>query len=610
MGIFEDLVNDVAFIKIKVSGNGPVVQPPPPAAAGIDLALNQVVGIVPASTVVARFVAPIAGTYYLWAQVIARKASQDSFVVALDNEEAKIFDAAENKQSENLQWTVVNSRNNGAIDETPRRFAMTVGAHVITFAVREQGVELHALFISDALSVMPQGASLPQVPSQPPVVVPPPPIEIAPTGTDVWVSVAASVQNTNGDGSKERPWGLLQALTNPSIPPGTRIYLRGGIYPGRRIDPRQKGDLNCTLQGAADKPISVLSAPGEWAEIEGHLWPQCKHVWFRNFEIHGDAKRVSAAAQAWTPSDLFAAGIDCDTGGAYNKFLNLHVHDCNNNGVSVWRGQIGAEFADCLIYYNGWRGGDRAHGHGIYTQNLTSSPQIVFRNCCIFNNMFLGVQIYGQEDFVNNYLIEDCTIWGAGALAGERQPAMIIGAGHPAKNIKLVNNDVFGNWLSLGYQQNPQTANRDVTLSNNRLTGGVEFTSWQTVTAQNNTVVKPFYHRAETPRISALDNRIFSSPHEVGDLVAVKPSRYSKSATVVIYNFSKKENVKVSLSGLFADDEVVLARDVQSGEAVSGEARELLLPMTQVACRKPFGLAAPRHTAPEFGVFVVQTHGG
>lgn len=79
-----------------------------------------------------------------------------------------------------------------------------------------------------------------------------------------WVMAAdwyaAPDGKASGSGTRAAPWDLATALRGPGVAPGDTIYLRGGTY---------RGKYTSTLRGAAGNPVTVRSAPGEWAKIDG-----------------------------------------------------------------------------------------------------------------------------------------------------------------------------------------------------------------------------------------------------------------------------------------------------------------------------------------------------
>src|SRR5262245_59727461 len=61
-------------------------------------------------------------------------------------------------------------------------------------------------------------------------------------------------------GTSASPWDLQTALSG-SIPAGSTVYLKGGTY---------KGNFISNLHGDPANPITVRSAPGEWAVLDSH----------------------------------------------------------------------------------------------------------------------------------------------------------------------------------------------------------------------------------------------------------------------------------------------------------------------------------------------------
>ena len=51
-----------------------------------------------------------------------------------------------------------------------------------------------------------------------------------------------------------------------------------------------------------------------------------------------------------------------------NKFINCVLHNLDG-GFSSYNGTPETEFHGNIVYYNGYVGEDRPHGHGFYLQN-------------------------------------------------------------------------------------------------------------------------------------------------------------------------------------------------------------------------------------------------
>ena len=100
---------------------------------------------------------PKAGSYVIWAKVLASTYASDSFFVSLDGQE-DIFDAAEGKNSTNWQWSVVNGRGTTGTPQAinPRTFTLSQGKHSIVFRGRESGAGLDRFIITDDRNYTPK----------------------------------------------------------------------------------------------------------------------------------------------------------------------------------------------------------------------------------------------------------------------------------------------------------------------------------------------------------------------------------------------------------------------------------------------------------------------
>ena len=80
------------------------------------------------------------------------------------------------------------------------------------------------------------------------------------------------------------------------------------------------------------------------------------------------------------PTDIYRPDgiqvVQSSSTGSGLKFINLVIHDARQ-GISYWKEAVDSEINGCLIYYNGWQGTDRGHGHGIYTQNHTGTKKMI-----------------------------------------------------------------------------------------------------------------------------------------------------------------------------------------------------------------------------------------
>ena len=78
--------------------------------------------------------------------------------------------------------------------------------------------------------------------------------------------------------------------------------------------------------------------------------------------------------------------------GSHIKPINLNVHD--TGGIAAWSDGEGGEIYGCLIYYNGWKGPDRAHGHAIYAQSRHGTKRLI--DNVAFWQFGYGIHCYGS----------------------------------------------------------------------------------------------------------------------------------------------------------------------------------------------------------------------
>ena len=230
-----------------------------------------------------------------------------------------------------------------------------------------------------------------------------------PSHREFWAAPAGRADN---DGSRERPLDLPTALSAEGpVHAGDTVWLVGGSYPG---------PLTSTLTGTASAPIVVRQVPGQRVIIDGAssgrdtLSVLGAHTWFWGLEITStDPKRRTAETGSW-PSDLHR-GYGSVTRAPGIRYINMIVHD-NANGLGLWSEAVGADAYGNIIYNNGWQGPDRAHGHGIYTQNQIGERRI--SDNIIFNQFSHGIHAYGSSSApLDNITLEGNIVFNNGALA-------------------------------------------------------------------------------------------------------------------------------------------------------------------------------------------------
>ncbi|MCB0128360.1 MAG: hypothetical protein KDE58_39105, partial [Caldilineaceae bacterium] len=235
--------------------------------------------------------------------------------------------------------------------------------------------------------------------------------------------------------------------------------------------------------------------------------------------------------------------------GDHNRLINLVIHDLSGVGYGWHRGS-GGEIYGTLIYNNGWVAPDRAHGHGIYTQNQDGGVfQKRIVDNIVFNAFKESVQLWGGPTApLNNFLIEGNVIFNAGAGQGldfKHGNELLIGGG-PAHNNRVNNNHFYsqhssGGLVQLGYGGSGDFDGLD--LFDNYIVGQLIFPKpYANVDARRNIVVGSVSGPAPSSGIETV-----TSPS--GQRVFVRPNQYeSGRANIVVHNWDKASSVSVDLS--------------------------------------------------------------
>ena len=462
---------------------------------------------------------------------------------------------------------------------------------------------------------------------------------------------AAPTGNASAAGTQADPWDLQTALSQPAaVKPGDLIWVRGGTY---------HGQYSSRLNGTASQPIVVRAYPGERATIDGSggagvvsLNIFGSHAWYWGLEVMNSSKnRTSAAAGS---DGLNGWGIWVN--GPSTKVINCVIHD-TDQGISFWIPAVDAELVGNIIYNNGWLGPDRAHGHGIYTQNLNGTKHI--GDNIIFNQFELGIQAYGSSgSSVKGYLTDYNIVFNNGSISAG--PSLVdnilFGYGGALERIRVQNNYTYNTpTAASGYSRVGWTfggPNKDAVVTGNYWIGGyysVSLSYWDSLTFTNNTTMsvtqqagmdlgtgqttspymwdhnKYFGFNQFALNGKAVQwptwrssthvdaNSQYSSSPPTGIWTFVHPNAYEPGrANVVIYNWDLKRSVTVNLGTLLKSGAAYEIRDAENffGPAVTTgvyNGSSITIPMTGLTVAAPIGQVptAPKHTAPAFGAFVV-----
>ena len=421
-----------------------------------------------------------------------------------------------------------------------------------------------------------------------------------------------------GNGSASSPWDLATALAQPSsVKPGDTIWLRGGTYVGQ---------FTSTLTGAPNKPIVVRQYPRERATIDGNYGGNAatldirgSYTWFWGFEVtNSNAARTSPTSD--NPAGR-GEGVNLFSRGS--KLINVVVHD-TSQGVLTVGNAPDAEVNGCLVYYNGFDGPDRGHGHAIYVQNETGTKRLV--DNILFAQFGYGVHGYTEGGKLDNIYLEGNTSFNNGVLSkvSGRTTNFLIGAngaaatdptssGKVAKKTSLVSNASYfsgsgGTAMNLGYSKGIASP----TLLDNYLAGGgvalALVNAFRPITMTGNTL----YGSLSGFPASEFPSNAFFSSRPTGVKVFIRPNQYEPGrANVTIYNWDRVGSVSLDLRNILPTGTPYELRNAQNffGPPVLAgtfNGSPLSVPMNGLSPAKPVGLSsAPEPTGPDFQVFVL-----
>ena len=458
-----------------------------------------------------------------------------------------------------------------------------------------------------------------------------------------------------GDGTLANPWDLQTALSQPTnVKPGDTIWVLAGTY----VPPNSNGFVS-SLSGTAAAPIIVRNYQGQRATLSGNqdfavLYASGSYTWFWGLEI-----TTSCAGRGVPGNITCAVGV-----GAYGpdlKFINLIVHD-TMQGFSAYNSSPDSEYYGNLSYYNGYVGTDRVHGHGMYFQNLTGVKTI--SENFVGDNADEGIQIYGSGTAaLNGFVVSGNTLYNTGSWPSPNyQYNVIVAGGLTRQNIQYTNNySYFPTNAVSGFTQFGQyTDGQDISIQNNVFAGGgeptavaneagpVSFTgnilygspsalrvfavaldtgqtfasyAWDKNTYYDQT---PYHFNssvngnasnltfANWQQSTGFDaHSTYAQTAPTGVWVYVQPNKYEgKRANITIYNWDLDATVPVNLSGVLSPGDQYVIQDAQNfyGPAVASgtyTGSPVSIKMTGLTKATPVGFAAPAHTAPQFGTFVV-----
>ena len=483
------------------------------------------------------------------------------------------------------------------------------------------------------------------------------PTPVRSAAREVFVSPTGSPA---GDGSPAAPLDLATALSasSPANVPGSTIWLRGGTYLGGAPGTNAVGFF-ARLQGTADAPIIIRNYQGEHAQIDHRAGvdmapaldlQSAAYVWIWGLDIMsgGTIRQAPAAGTELLDRGM---GIRNSWGGGHNKIINAVIR---NHGVGIghWGSYTSAphlEISGNLVYHNMFENsGISPHvgsGHGMYLLSKQTGRTRVAGNI-VHTNGATGIRVGDVGVFAP--LVEDNIVFGQGVFNeyGGNRDLYIMGENSAGgtytpmrdavvrrnSTYHLSNPGAYSESLHLGLWH---ATGATATVHDNYLVGSTTgtdvdalrlgYTGLVDVTAATGNTIIGATTAATRGEVPPWENTYLTTPPAQNRTLVV-PNEYEPGrAHVAIYNWQQLAAVTVSLvdAGLTAG-QAYEVRDamhfygppVASGTYSSATPR-VTIPMTGLtrevmpgeATFSPQYRARLRHTAPEFGAFIVLPRG-
>lgn len=464
-----------------------------------------------------------------------------------------------------------------------------------------------------------------------------------------------------GHGSREQPIDLQTAISERSpAKPGDTIWLLGGTYPGK---------FTSDLKGKPGAPIQVRSSYNEWAKLDSGRSSDRQNIllirgaWtiFRDFEVTSSDRKRNTRIGGSYPEDI-KRGEGIHVRGSNIKLINLVVHDAAL-GIAAWSEAPDTEIYGCLIYNNGWQGPDRAHGHGIYSQNRIGRK--LLNDNIIFNQFDKGIQVYGSSAAdLKNYLIEGNTIFNNGIISAEgalSENIILYGGATGPEGIVIRDNLFYGTGFD-GKVVLGGAGAKDLVLEDNYIPQSLRLRHWKSAVIVSNTWVRDdtmielhlgsnsqqpsyrwdynsyFFCSSQAEGAPFELRRVFTNGESQANglffhawrsatrfdqnsqyrreppvgRVFVRANRYEKGrAHITVYNWELKPSVDVDLGEILDKGQpykIFNAQDYFGNPVAAGfyDSKPVELRMSGLKTAAPAGLSPPPSTGPEFNMFVLR----
>jgi hypothetical protein len=381
------------------------------------------------------------------------------------------------------------------------------------------------------------------------------------------------------------------------------IWLRGGTYTGNFVS-RLKGNEGAEITVRAyGRERVILDGRSDKTPSASPLLIEGPYVVVWGLEVtSSDPGRVGAPG---TDVDLRATGISVL--GSHTKLINNIVHD-TGNCIGHWTPGTDAEVYGNILYFCGWDGPIRGHGHALYVQNAGGIKEI--RENIMFDEFAYGIHAYTETGAIDDLRFRRNVVFGASSLSRltpNWAADILVGGSRVARRPVLEGNFTYRARGSnkLGYSVGTDGA----TVTGNYFIEGVDGLALSTVDPRNLTMTGNTF-LGSVPDANQFPDNIFESTPPHGVWRFVLPNAYdSNRVTLVVYNWDAQDRVPVDASAFLKAGDQYELHNVQDyfGDTITSthDGGQLMLPMRDHTVGVPIGWHAPPTTFPTFGVFVL-----
>jgi hypothetical protein len=375
------------------------------------------------------------------------------------------------------------------------------------------------------------------------------------------------------------------------VPPGTTIYLRGGVYSGNFV---------CKQKGIALSRIMFKSYAGEHPIIDGNInFSGSEYIdWGYGIE-HKDADFTNRSLGG-------IEGISLGT-SVSPRIINAIVHDFGL-GFAGGGNVDEYEIYGCIVYYCGF---DADNGHGLYIQHQHQNKIGAVRNNIVFNNFGFGFHVYGSQA-IYNFTAERNTAFANGDIRSAPQRNILIGGPGGVVNPKAHYNRSWHSTQREGFMVGWGTGNQvtGADIIGNVIVGNMRFRDLVSPIVTDNEL----YGVAEEITTGDFPTNTWESYTNRPDAVYLEANTYDADrAHLTIYNTAEDNTIVVDVSSVFNVGDSINVRNVQDYFTdiqtliVAGDGT-LTVNMQEInrTVSTPQGWAAPATTFPQFGAFVLE----